>query len=322
MTRSRCGRHRSSKRRGVTPVRRQLEKREIFSNTWHNVCPPAREAAAPRRGIVTDVAAHGVRNPILLYDEDDTYFILDGIHRFHASRRAGKPCPYTMFEGDRLAALAASNSLNDRRRHLDTSERLAVAAREQLAAQSNGAPRPTTAEVAASMGVSERHYQRAKARERERQGLPQPLGGQPPQTMNVSSPPDRQDLRAFMRDKPEKTSLDDVARLVRRLKDVPPPGEQRADPDTFSAAFLTNIIHALEINLYGALVNREPVPDYLRSTTEKAHATATTIAETLPARVKRPRQQERCQADQCRGDGRIPQPMRDQLRIFCDRCVY
>ena len=67
-----------------------------------------------------------------------------------------------------------------------------------------------------------------------------------------------------MQDKPEKTSLDDVARLVRRLKDVPPPGEQRADPDTFSAAFLTNMadaapdIHALEINLYGALVNREP----------------------------------------------------------------
>ena len=87
-----------------------------------------------------------------------------------------------------------------------------------------------------------------------------------------------------------KSSLDDVARLVRRLKDVPPPGEQRADPDTFSGAFLTNIIHALEINLYGALVNREPVPDYLRSTTEKAHATATTIAEALPARVKRTRQ--------------------------------
>ena len=269
-----------------------MEKREIFSNTWHNVCPPAREAAAPRRGIVTDVAAHGVRNPILLYDDDGTRFILDGIHRYRAARRAGQPCPYTLFEGDRLAALAASNSLNDRRRHLDTSERLAVAAREQLAAELDGqadAPRPTTAEVAASLGVSARQYQRAKARERERQGLTQPLGGQPPQTMNVSSPTDRRDLPAFMRDKPEKTSLDDVARLVRRLKDVPPPGEQRADPDTFSGAFLTNIIHALEINLYGALVNREPVPYHLRSTTEKAHATATTIAEAL-ARVKRTRQ--------------------------------
>ena len=74
--------------------------------------------------------------------------------------------------------------------------------------------RPTTAEVAASLGVSTRHYQRAKARERERQGLTQPLGGQPPQTMNLSSPTDRRDLPAFMRDKPEKTSLDDVARLV------------------------------------------------------------------------------------------------------------
>ena len=275
--------------------------------------------------MVTDVAAHGVRNPILLYDDDGTRFILDGIHRYRAARRAGQPCPYTLFEGDRLAALAGSNSLNDRRRHLNTSERLAVAAREQLAAELDGqadAPRPTTPEVAASLGVSTRHYQRAKARERERQGLTQPLGGQPPQTMNVSSSTDRRDLPAFMQDKPEKTSLDDVARLVRRLKDVPPPGEQCADPDTFSAAFLTNIIHALEINLYGALVNREPIPDYLRSTTEKAHAIATTIAETLPARVKRTRQQERCQADQCRGDGRIPQPMRDQLRIFCDRCVY
>ena len=286
-----------------------------FALLWPELTPTEFEQ------MVTDVAAHGVRNPILLYDEDDTRFILDGIHRFHASRRAGQPCPYTLFEGDRLAALA---SLNDRRRHLDTSEGLAVAAREQLAAEPDGqadAPRPTTPEVAASLGVSARQYQRAKARERERQGLTQPLGGQPPQTMNVSSPTDRRDLPAFMQDKPEKTSLDDVARLVRRLKDVPPPGEQRADPDTFSGAFLTNIIHALEINLYGALVNRAPVPYYLRSTTEKAHATATTIGEAL-ARVKRTRQQERCQADQCRGDGRIPQPMRDQLRICCDRCVY
>ena len=72
--------------------------------------------------MVTDVAAHGVRNPILLYDDDGTRFILDGIHRYRAARRAGQPCPYTLFEGDRLAALAASNSLNDRRRHLNTSE--------------------------------------------------------------------------------------------------------------------------------------------------------------------------------------------------------
>ena len=167
--------------------------------------------------MVTDVVAHGVRNPILLYDDDGTRFILDGIHRYRAARRAGQPCPYTLLGGDRLAALAASNSLNDRRRHLDTSERLAVAAREQLAAELDGqadAPRPTTPAVAASLGVSTRHYQRAKARERERQGLTQPLGGQPPQTMSVSSPTDRRDLPAFMRDKPEKTSLDDVARLV------------------------------------------------------------------------------------------------------------
>ena len=287
-----------------------------FALLWPELTPTEFEQ------MVTDIAAHGVRNPILLYDEDGTRFILDGIHRFHASRRAGKPCPYTMFEGDRLAALAASNSLNDRRRHLDTSERLAVAAREQLAAQGNGAPRPTTAEVAASMGVSERHYQRAKARERERQGLPQPLSGQRIETLTVASPPDRQDLRAFMRDKPEKTSLDDVARLVRRFKDIPPVGREREDPDDMAAALITLMLRSLEYSLYGALVNSVPVPEYLRPVAERAHAAATAIAEALPARVKRDRQQRKCQATACRGDGSIPQPMLDQLRIFCDRCVY
>ena len=214
--------------------------------------------------MVTDVAAHGVRNPILLYDDDGTRFILDGIHRYRAARRAGQPCPYTLFDGDRLAALAVSNSLNDRRRHLDTSERLAVAAREQLAAEQDGqagAPGPTTPEVAASMGVSTRHCQRAKARERERQGMPQPLGGERTQPATAASPPDRRDLPAFMQDKPERTSLDDVARLLRRLKDIPPPGEQRADPDTFSAAILTNIVRALEVSLYGALADSAPVPE-------------------------------------------------------------
>ena len=126
--------------------------------------------------------------------------------------------------------------------------------------------------------------------------------------MNVSSPTDRRDLPAFRQDKPEKTSLTTWP-AGEKAQDVPPPGEQLADPDTFSAVFLTNIIHALEINLYGVLVNREPLPDYLRSTTEKAHAAATTIAKTLPARVKRTRQQERCQADQCRG--RRPHPSTD-----------
>ena len=249
--------------------------------------------------MVTDVAAHSVRNPILLYDDDGTRFILDGIHRYRAARRAGQPCPYTLFHGDRLAALAVSNSLNDRRRHLDTSERLAVAAREQLAAERDGqadAPRPTTPAVAASMGVSTRHYQRAKARERERQGLPQPLGGQRIEALTVASPPDRQDSRAFMRDKPEKTSLDDVARLVRRFKDIPPVGREREDPDDMAAALITLMLRSLEYSLYGALVNSVPVPEYLRPVAERAHAAATAITEDLPVRVKRNRQADRCQS--------------------------
>ena len=52
--------------------------------------------------MVTDVAAHGVRNPILLYDDDGTRFILDGIHRYRAARRAGQPCPYTLLGGWQL----------------------------------------------------------------------------------------------------------------------------------------------------------------------------------------------------------------------------
>ena len=290
-----------------------------FALLWPPMPPP--EFANLER----DIAAHGVRSPILMYDEDGIRSVLDGIHRYQAARNVGVVCPYTVFVGSRLEALAISNSLNDRRRHLDTDERLVVAAREQLAAEAEAGPGdkqslPTTAEVAASLGVSKRHYQRAKAVVRKRQGLPTPPSGP---LVTAKSSTGRRDVPAFLRDQPEKTSLDDLARLVRRLKELPLPGHQRADPDEYCAVFLSQIVRALDSLLYAELVDAEPLPPYLRPVAERAHRAAMKIAADLPAQVKRPpRGVQDCQAKRCRGDGRIPPSMQAEFRVFCEKCLY
>ena len=132
----------------------------------------------------------------------------------------------------------------------------------------------------------------------------------------------QRDVPAFLRDGPEKTALDDVARLIRRLRNLPTPGQLREDPDEWAAAFATTIVRALEFLLYGALVGQEPVPQPLRPAAERLHRDAVAIAESLPASVKRGRATAQCQAGHCRGDGRISPDMQAQLRIFCDRCIY
>ena len=60
------------------------------------------------------VAAEGVREPILLYED----CVLDGYHRYRAARSSGVVCPARVFEGTAEAAAHASVSGNLRRRHL------------------------------------------------------------------------------------------------------------------------------------------------------------------------------------------------------------
>lgn len=66
-----------------------------------------------------DIKAHGLRHPILTFEEK----ILDGRNRFAACKLAKVEPEFTTFNGSREAALARVVSENIRRRHLDESQR-------------------------------------------------------------------------------------------------------------------------------------------------------------------------------------------------------
>ena len=70
-----------------------------------------------------DIAAHGVREPIVLFDGA----ILDGRNRYRAARAAGVDCPMTEYRGDDAAAFVVS--LNIHRRHLTESQRAMAASK-------------------------------------------------------------------------------------------------------------------------------------------------------------------------------------------------
>jgi N6-adenosine-specific RNA methylase IME4 len=73
--------------------------------------------------LVADVTAHGVREPITLYDGK----ILDGRNRYRAAQAAGVECPTRVYDGDDPLAFVISENL--RRRHLHESQRAMVAAK-------------------------------------------------------------------------------------------------------------------------------------------------------------------------------------------------
>ena len=77
-----------------------------------------------------DIAAHGVREPVILFEGA----ILDGRNRYRASQAAGVDCPMTEYRGDDAAAFVVS--LNIHRRHLTESQRAMAAAK--LANLANG----------------------------------------------------------------------------------------------------------------------------------------------------------------------------------------
>lgn len=70
-----------------------------------------------------DIAAHGVREPVILFEGA----ILDGRNRYRASQAAGVDCPMTEYRGDDAAAFVVS--LNIHRRHLTESQRAMAAAK-------------------------------------------------------------------------------------------------------------------------------------------------------------------------------------------------
>jgi N6-adenosine-specific RNA methylase IME4 len=74
-------------------------------------------------GLVADIKAHGVHEPIWIFEEQ----ILDGRNRRRAARVAGVECPERIYTGDDPLGFVVSVNLH--RRHLDTSQRGMAAAR-------------------------------------------------------------------------------------------------------------------------------------------------------------------------------------------------
>jgi N6-adenosine-specific RNA methylase IME4/ParB-like chromosome segregation protein Spo0J len=109
-------------------------------------------AGAEFDDLVADIKAHGVREPIWLYDGK----ILDGRNRYRASAVAGVDCPMREYVGD--DPLAFVLSINLKRRHLNESQRGMVMAR--IATLPKGSNQhaeisvPSQAQVAKTLNVS------------------------------------------------------------------------------------------------------------------------------------------------------------------------
>jgi hypothetical protein len=112
--------------------------------------------------LVDDIRAHGVHEPIWLYQGK----VLDGRNRYRASVIADADCPLREYMGDDPVAFVIS--LNLKRRHLDESQRAMVAAK--LANMPNGGDRSaqhranlhSAAQAADMLNVSERSVKTAK----------------------------------------------------------------------------------------------------------------------------------------------------------------
>ena len=115
--------------------------------------------------LVADIKAHGVREPIWIYDGQ----ILDGRNRYRASAIAGVDCPMREYQGNDPAAFVVSFNL--KRRHLNESQRAMVAAKlanlqhGQRKDRVEGSIDLSTASV--MVNVSEPSIKRARAVQRE-----------------------------------------------------------------------------------------------------------------------------------------------------------
>lgn len=144
-----------------------LYRTDSLAGVWHDYAKlfPMLSGEA-QDALRADVAAHGVREPIVTYQGK----ILDGRNRYMAARDLGQDFPVREFEGDDAAALAFVVSTNLHRRHLTESQRASVAARlanMRQGARTDREPRAnlhevSTAAAAEMLNVSERSVKTAR----------------------------------------------------------------------------------------------------------------------------------------------------------------
>ena len=145
--------------------------RDPLSEIWGDL------SDADGAGLLADVRAHGVRQPILVDLDKGT--VVDGWHRYRMAALAGGECPAIDVASWPAAEVAAAvQSSNRHRRHSSRKELLGAMARQRLTGEA--APSQTVEQEARFAGVTKRRYQQVLQATREDLGLAPPnSGGRP-----------------------------------------------------------------------------------------------------------------------------------------------
>ena len=118
-------------------------------------------------GLLADVRAHGVRQPILVDRDKGT--VVDGWHGYRMAAQAGGECPAIDVASWPAAEVeAAVQSSNRHRRHSSRKELLGAMARQRL--RGEAAPSQTVEQEARFAGVTKRRYQQVLQATREELG--------------------------------------------------------------------------------------------------------------------------------------------------------
>ena len=139
--------------------------RDPLSEIWGDL------SDADSAGLLADVRAHGVRQPILV--DRDKGVVVDGWHRYRMAALAGGECPAIDVASRPAAEVeAAVQSSNRHRRHSSRRELLGAMARQRL--RGEAAPSQTVEQEARFAGVTKRRYQQVLQATREELGLAPP----------------------------------------------------------------------------------------------------------------------------------------------------
>jgi ParB-like chromosome segregation protein Spo0J len=126
--------------------------KKLKAHPYAQLLPPM--TAAELEALAADIAEHGLRQPVVLYDGQ----VLDGRHRLLACERAGVEPTFTEYDGDDPLGFVLSANIT--RRNLNPAQRAVVAARCVADTPLSSDGRKDTA---ARFGVGEKQLQQAKA---------------------------------------------------------------------------------------------------------------------------------------------------------------